>query len=875
MADRDRPHLFLPEPPQAEPFAPVGGGGDRTKPDFPRDRASHGQALQQQFEQAVQAPRQDIEAAGTYVSFESFPGLTLALESLDPQRDGEPSLVAVKEQVCPAGTAQVATVYIPDGASAEPPEDEDPGTAQVATVYIPDGKRDYFLKRLSEYVRTAGDDKAKHAALVEGIAGIRRATIRELWTDPDNLFPDSTEASVWWEVWLQRDGGREQERLREFVKRHRLLAGQHYLGFHDRTVALVRATVDQLALGLESLDDLAELRRPHEVASLLTDLAPLEQKEWVEVLRSRLKVADSDSPVVCVLDTGIQGSHPLLRDSLAETDVHVAEAGWQKEPTRPHGTEMAGLALYSDLHQAVITEHEVRLDHRLESVKILPDCGQNDPDVYGAITARAVDRPEIQAPDRSRVFMLAVTAPQDEPDDPESQHRACGRPTSWSAAVDSLAFGRAVDDTAPGLTYLDREDPRRPRLLIVSTGNIQPGSMSAVDNHLDRSDLSPVEDPAQSWNALTVGAYSQRDEMAEAPTGFERYRPLAPRGELSPFSRTSVLHDDDWPFKPEVVADGGNAAASPDGNSVDTPPNLGVLTTRMVHPGSGFFTMTNATSAATAQVAAMAASISAAYPKLRPETVRALIVHSARWTPAMQARFDDRRATKGDLANLVRRYGMGVPDLDRALRSATDALTLVGEGRIRPFEPDGQSGRRIREMNLHELPWPTEQLESLGETKVSMRVTLSYFIEPNPSSRGWTGRYVYPSHGLRFATKRPDENTLRFRQRINMRAREETTDEVKASRPRTEKGWLLGSKQHCKPGSLHTDIWTGPAVNLASKGVIAVYPVAGWWKHRPKWDQSEQGVDYSLVVSIEAPDVGIDLWTPVFEQIQALVPIVT
>lgn len=120
------------------------------------------------------------------------------------------------------------------------------------------------------------------------------------------------------------------------------------------------------------------------------------------------------------------------------------------------------------------------------------------------------------------------------------------------------------------------------------------------------------------------------------------------------------------------------------------------------------------------------------------------------------------RANKGDLANRLRRYGMGVPDLDRAVRSAADALTLIAQGSIHPFER-AESTSKVREMNLHELPWPSEELESLGETEVSMRVTLSYFVEPNPSSRGWTGRYVYPSHGLRFATKRADENVSRFR----------------------------------------------------------------------------------------------------------------
>lgn len=44
------------------------------------------------------------------------------------------------------------------------------------------------------------------------------------------------------------------------------------------------------------------------------------------------------------------------------------------------------------------------------------------------------------------------------------------------------------------------------------------------------------------------------------------------------------------------------------------------------------FTITNATSAATAQAAYMAAELMSAYPSLWEESIRALMVHSAQWT---------------------------------------------------------------------------------------------------------------------------------------------------------------------------------------------------------------------------------------------------
>jgi hypothetical protein len=73
-------------------------------------------------------------------------------------------------------------------------------------------------------------------------------------------------------------------------------------------------------------------------------------------------------------------------------------------------------------------------------------------------------------------------------------------------------------------------------------------------------------------------------------------------------------------------------------------------------------------------------------------------------------------------------------------------------------------------MNLHRLPWPLLELEALGETAVEMRVTLSYFIEPDPSARGVTSRYRYESHGLRFEVNRASESEADFRARINAAA---------------------------------------------------------------------------------------------------------
>jgi hypothetical protein len=166
--------------------------------------------------------------------------------------------------------------------------------------------------------------------------------------------------------------------------------------------------------------------------------------------------------------------------------------------------------------------------------------------------------------------------------------------------------------------------------------------------------------------------------------------------------------------------------------------------------------------AATSQASFLAGSILADNPTLWPETVRALIVHSAEWTAAMRADFRG-APMRGHKRALFRSYGMGVPDVQRATRRARNALTLIAEDIIHPF--DGNS--HTREMHLQALPWPADELAGLGDVEVRLRITLSYSMEPNPARRGWARPYSYASHGLRFAVRQPTETTDDFRKRIN------------------------------------------------------------------------------------------------------------
>ncbi|MBX6168224.1 MAG: S8 family peptidase [Thermobispora bispora] len=728
-----------------------------------------------------------------------------------------------------------------------------------ALVWLPFAAVSKFIELFEQFATEVNrrSGSPKNAALVANISELRLAMLHELWQE-DEPFPDPTKPR-WWEIWLVQLA-KNVHPIREFRRvaelfRWRTAGG--VLTFPSRAVTLVHASADQLGALLTTNAIPGELRKPGFVEELL-GLDRWFLDELTEDLLSRTEPADLDAPAVCVLDCGVQAEHPLLKASFDNGYTALEGTTAAPAPGATHGTEMAGLALYGDLEPVLSGTRPVRLAHRLESVKILRghQDDQTKPQLYGKVMADATARAEI-GQTRPRVYSMAVTSK-----DPKGTD---GRPTSWSAAIDALAIGTDIAPSDEGLGLLGRPDPRAARLFFVSAGNVTRSDW-AID-HLDVSDTRQISDPAQSWNALTVGAYTERTQPP-SDASFAGYRTLAPSGELSPFSRTSVLWGKGRPIKPDIVMEGGNLLVS-SGGELDSHRAVEVLTT-----GGGPFsllTTANATSAATSQAARLGALVLSRYPSLTPEAVRGLLVHAAEWTPAMAAHFPapGEGSLKRKRYALLKRYGWGVPSEERVLASAAGDVTMIIEDEFHPFA-HVKSAISMRAMRLHTLPWPSDLLHDLENAPVRMRVTLSYFIEPNPSSRGWQGRYAYASHGLRFDVIRPTESLGDFRKRLSNAAEGEERG-VRTTSTADDR-WFLGQARNS--GSLHADIWSGHAIELARCGVIAVYPVGGWWKQNNRRDRVDVPVRYALLVSLFT-EVQADIYTPIASKIQVPVQIDT
>lgn len=783
----------------------------------PRARAEHGRRLQGElaaaFRLADERRPQDerIEGVeGSYFEIE-LRGGTKA-EILDRKRDG-----------VRAGATNVAD-----------------DNKRTIALLVPDAARPVLEKILEDYVSGPLSDAgtAPRQGIVEAIEAVRAARLETVWTDDPAALPSDAQYEMWWGLWCWKGSEERVEALCQRLEA-RVGAKDRWQHFPELTVIPVLARRATIELLLFSAVGIAELRRGSENPVFFTDEVATEQADWVTDLAERTEWPGSDAPAVCVLDTGVNRGHALLEPALSATDLHAVDSEWGVDDHHPtgHGTAMAGLALHGDLTAALADRSERPLKHRLESVKVLPPKKPDhaEPNTYGPITQAAVARAEIEQPERQRVFCMAVT----------NENVSGARPSAWSASIDQAAAG-----TMPGD---DADAPKR--LIVLAAGNTEP--------HIEMARIRPqaeypAEDPAQAWNALTVGGYT--DLIDVRGDGLEGYRPMAPAGDLSPHSRTSELWPQNAPFKPEIVMEAGNRAVNPGGTEAYTVGSLSLLSTGRdaATPLVAF----QATSAATAQAARLAARVAADHPEFWPETIRGLLVHSAEWTGAMVSALE---ATTGkrDRYAVIRRFGYGVPDYERATASAESHLALFAQTDIQPFRAAG--GRRFGDCHYYDLPIPRRLLEELENEVVELKVTLSYFVDPNPGLSSNVDPQRYQSHGLRFDLRRRTETLQAFKQRVNASERD---DPKVAPRAEADDGrWLLGP-QSVSAGSLHCDVWVGPAIELAGRDTLCVKPVVGWCRERASREICDTMRRYSLIVTLKARNPDIRLHTPISAEVE-------
>lgn len=720
-------------------------------------------------------------------------------------------------------------------------------TPQKATLYLPLDKKDFLESKIQKYIsETTDSGKPKHDALVATIEDIQSATVSSFWNGKESKVP--AQNKVWCEVWLINNKNTHDEEVvlnfTNVTQAHNIeTQTESNIKFPERIITLAKLNASDILNLINSYPYLAEIR-PYSIPNIdYTSLEYKDQKDWIDELKDRVIINPHSDVSLCILDTGVNNIHPLLEDILIDDDKHTFLPTWGINDHKGHGTEMSGIAAYGNLNEHLSSTDDIELNHTLASYKILPPTGSNDKNLWGYITSQAVSDRIIKESEKIHIFSMSITAKDTDGDELD------GTPSSWSSAIDNDLFN---------------SDSKK--LFCISAGNAD--IYDASFEYITSNQTSLIENPAQAWNALTIGAFTQKDTITDEDDEYVDYdEVMAKKDEISPFTTTSHLWDKQWPIKPDVVFEGGNLLLNTTRNDKTAHEDLSLLTTHS-NITDDLITWTYATSAANALGANFVAKLYSTFPEANPETIRGLIVHSANWTDEMIEQFKDDELSEKDLYRvLLRTCGYGVPDFDKAVNCYTNSLTLIAEDTIKPFFKDGTIKTNM--MNLYELPWPKDALEDLGSQEIEMRVTLSYFIEPAPTEIAVSkfNRYNYPSHGLRFEINHPHEEIEDFKNRCNKHEREEDFDSSGLS---TSTYWKLGKPQRDR-GSVISDIWKGNAVDLASCNYLSIFPINGWWRTRKHLEAYDNEARYTLIVSIYSPSQETDIYTPV--QIQIATPI--
>ena len=538
-----------------------------------------------------------------------------------------------------------------------------------------------------------------------------------------------------------------------------------------------------------------------------------------------------NAPKVCVIDSGIQEQHPLLKAAIDDahsrswvpgdtgrTADQVANGG--------HGTRVAGTVLYP---QIIPRAGRLQAGCWIQNARILDQSCHLPKQLFPPETLEEIV--DFYKQTGTRIFNHSITG---------STPCRTQYMSAWAAAIDKLTWDHDV-------------------LFIVSAGNLPlDGSVGvsrvSISAHFAAGRPYPdyllepsarVANPAQSFQALTVGSIAASSYDNPPLTS------IAPADCPSAFTCCGLGI---WEsIKPEVVEYGGDLI-----RDEGTPPNLTYppdvcpeLVRSTLGGGPVIASDKIGTSFAAPKVTHIAAAIAAELPQESCLLYRALIVQSAR-LPEWTAKPDV------DLSNVVRQMGYGIPNLGRATGNTVNRITLItrGEQRI--------SARKAR---VYQVQLPQE-LRSPGESyDILVEVTLSYKAEPRRTRRQ---RRKYLSNWLDWECSKRGEDPEQFLARV--------LKESDASEE-TEKGeglfeWTLGKQRNWGKvkglsrgaGTVQKDWAIVKSYDLREAFCLVIVGHEGW-NNDPNVE-----VPYSLVVSFEAIGEDIPIYAP-FVEVQAQIQI--
>ncbi len=562
---------------------------------------------------------------------------------------------------------------------------------------------------------------------------------------------------------------------------------------------------------------------------------------------------DANAATVCVIDSGIQEQHVLLRSAIdRETSLCFLpgqDATDVADYVRPagHGTRVAGAVLYGE---TVAKEGSPQLPFWIQNARVLNENSRMPEELFPPAAIRNAVEHFHLGPRATRIFNHSINA------DGYCRTRYM---SSWAAEIDSISADYDV-------------------LVVQSAGNLPPSAPApfiGITDHLTADRPYPdylcepscrVANPGQSLQALTVGSVAYGALEVGVWQTFAREA-----GQPSAFTRTGPGI---WNIiKPEVVEYGGDGIRTesnpPDvqvgGRIASACPEL--VRSTMFPPGPAFDRDQVGTSFAAPKVARIAAQLQSILPDEPALLYRALIVQSARWplwadallteVRGLNPRRDQARRTQllEQLAQVIRLIGFGIPDESRATANNDHRTTLITSGEI---------SIKARECHIYQVPIPESLRRPGDDFDIRIDVTLSYVAQPRRTRRHLR-RYL--STWVDWKSSKLDEPLNVFRGRALKEDGNDTETAETSVLPWTlhenpNAGFIRNTRRNA--GTVQKDWATVKSNALPDHFCIAVVGHQGWSR------DPDTTARYTLAVSFEILGQEIAIYDPLRAAIQEL-----
>lgn len=386
------------------------------------------------------------------------------------------------------------------------------------------------------------------------------------------------------------------------------------------------------------------------------------------------RTAPAGSAAIAILDTGVVRNHPFLRGAVGEAKSFVDGADAADE--HGHGTSVAGLALFHDIHDRA-ARRDFGCDVRIFSGRVLEANGRAQPKLLEKQVESAVEY--FSTNYGVKVFNLSVGD--------ESKPYDNGHVRGLAVTLDEISRTRKVLFVVAVGNYRGREEPPRwrsdyPRYL------------------LDRSS-SRLLDPAPALNVLTVGGLARYEAPIQASGTDPAFQCVARTNQPSPFSRSGPGPRN--AIKPDLVDYAGNYAVNVGSETAPLANSLGEVSLNHAFAAGDLLSEKVGTSFAAPKVSHLAAKVIGRYPDASLNLVRALLVGSAKVPKAAL----DLSLEPDELRRLV---GYGRTTEVDACQSTQGRVTLMSEAELEEnathfFEiplPEGflSTGRRDRSITV-------------------------------------------------------------------------------------------------------------------------------------------------------------------------------